>query len=389
MKQWRKAVFWIHLVSGLVTGGVVLIMSVTGILIAFEEEILEWIDHDVSRVSGVGEKSETLAILDLRERLVSSHPDFIPTAVHISSDPERAYAFYAGREGHWYVDPVSGAARPSEATEAHELIHEIEEWHRFLGMKGDRLPLGKFINGVCNLAFFLLCLTGIILWIPRRWSWKAVKPSLLIVPRFHGKARDFNWHNVTGFWFLLPLVVLSGTAVVISFEWGHRLPFLIAGEEPPESRNFGMMAVPPAVVPTPPIGAVPISLETAFDIVARAWPDWEEIALPLPDPGVGAEVTGPLHIDVTLPDYMPSRAYLPVELDPYTGVILQSTRFEDRSPGLRARVWIRFLHTGGAFGLPGKIVATIATAASLILIWTGFALSWRRFFRKAKATKFS
>ncbi len=48
---WRKSIFWIHLVSGLVTGTVVLIMSVTGILIAFEEEILEWIDRDVSKVS--------------------------------------------------------------------------------------------------------------------------------------------------------------------------------------------------------------------------------------------------------------------------------------------------------------------------------------------------
>lgn len=41
--------------------------------------------------------------------------------------------------------------------------------------------------------------------------------------------------------------------------------------------------------------------------------------------------------------------------------------------------------TGAAFGLPGKVVATLATAASLVLVWTGFALSWRRFFPKRKS----
>lgn len=67
-------------------------------------------------------------------------------------------------------------------------------------------------------------------------------------------------------------------------------------------------------------------------------------------------------------------------LDPFRGDVLRQVAFADRSPGLRARVWMRFLHTGEAFGLPGKIIATLATAASLVLVYTGFALSWRRFF---------
>ena len=69
-------------------------------------------------------------------------------------------------------------------------------------------------------------------------------------------------------------------------------------------------------------------------------------------------------------------------LDPWRGDVLKKVSFADRSPGLQARVWVRFLHTGEAFGLTGKIIATLATAASLVLVWTGFALSWRRFFMK-------
>jgi hypothetical protein len=41
---------------------------------------------------------------------------------------------------------------------------------------------------------------------------------------------------------------------------------------------------------------------------------------------------------------------------------------------------LRFLHTGEAFGFIGKVIATVATAGSLFLVYTGFALSYRRFF---------
>jgi len=120
---------------------------------------------------------------------------------------------------------------------------------------------------------------------------------------------------------------------------------------------------------------VPITPETAFAVVSEAWPEWQGIALPLSELVIEDGVIRPLQVDVTLPDSVPSRAYLPVEFDSYTGAILQSTPFNDHSTRLRARFWIRFLHTGAAAGLPGKVVATNATAASLILVWTGFALS--------------
>ncbi|EDY85214.1 hypothetical protein VDG1235_4849 [Verrucomicrobiia bacterium DG1235] len=86
-----------------------------------------------------------------------------------------------------------------------------------------------------------------------------------------------------------------------------------------------------------------------------------------------------------MPGFFQSQGYTPLSIDPITGEVLKFTLFEERSVGLQSRVWIRFLHTGEAFGLIGKIIATLATAASLILIYTGFALSWRRFFGQRKS----
>ncbi len=212
---------------------------------------------------------------------------------------------------------------------------------------------------------------------------EAPPPLLLLKTGFKGRARDFNWHNVCGFWAQPVVLVLALTAVAISFEWGHRLVFILAGEEPPKSRNYGMMAVPPPSVPAPAPGTTPVPLDTCFAHIAAAFPNWESITLEsMPDPA-GSPLE-PLEFGVTVPDHMPSRAYIPVKSHPFTGEILQQVPFQDRSVGLQARVWIRFLHTGGAFGLPGKIIASLATAALLVLVWTGFALSWHRFFRRAR-----
>jgi uncharacterized iron-regulated membrane protein len=41
---------------------------------------------------------------------------------------------------------------------------------------------------------------------------------------------------------------------------------------------------------------------------------------------------------------------------------------------------MRFLHTGEALGWPGKLLAALASLGGAFLVWTGFALAWRRFF---------
>ena len=55
--------------------------------------------------------------------------------------------------------------------------------------------------------------------------------------------------------------------------------------------------------------------------------------------------------------------------------------FTDQSPGVRARRWVRFLHTGEALGMAGQTLAGLASAAAVLLVWTGLSLALRRFTR--------
>ena len=376
--RFRKTVFWIHLVSGLMAGVVVAIMSATGIAIAFEHEILEWLDRDVRRAGSALADRPRLMVEEIGVRLRESHPSFKPTQVIVPKDTTLAYEYYAGRELAFYVDPRSGEASPPRSTNAHHFLHKLEDWHRWLGMEGQGRTLGKTITGVCNFAFLVLCLTGLYLWFPRRWSGRALRAVIWFVPGRPPQARDHNWHHVIGFWCLPALVVLVATAVVFSFAWAHRLVFALAGETAPEARGPGLLASPAVKVPFTSAGQPRVPVEQILARLQSDFPDWESIALPLES--VPEDKVQPLNCVVFEPAPFATRGRIQVSVDPLTGNTLSKVGFGDRTPGVRARIWVRFLHTGEAFGLLGKLVAVAATAGSLVLVYTGFALSWRRFF---------
>ena len=56
--------------------------------------------------------------------------------------------------------------------------------------------------------------------------------------------------------------------------------------------------------------------------------------------------------------------------------------------GRTPRAWVRPVHTGEAGGAVGQMVAALASAGGVVLVWTGLALAWRRFrARNARASR--
>jgi uncharacterized iron-regulated membrane protein len=68
-------------------------------------------------------------------------------------------------------------------------------------------------------------------------------------------------------------------------------------------------------------------------------------------------------------------------LDRTSGAEASWVPFTAQSSGVKARRWVRFLHTGEALGLTGQTIAGFASIAGSILVWTGLALALRRFLR--------
>ena len=399
----RKFIFWLHLVVGLVAGVVIAIMSFTGATLAFEKEIIAFAERDVRHISGppsahmpqsasssARPSPSGLSIEELERLTRAAAPTARLTAIVVSSDPNVAVAFLAGRDGGFYADPLTGDVRSQGAPRIRAFMRTMTDWHRWLALDGPRRPLGKAVTGVSNAAFLFLALSGLWLWWPRKWRTKGLARSLIIVPTATGKARDWNWHNVIGFWSLPVLLVLTASGLVISYRWAGDIVYRLAGETPPAPGAVATVNPVPSVPPPLTANATsPLTHTALFTAAQRQFPAWETITLRLPaasseTPGSKARDIPPAVFTVKLPGTWPRTAATTLTLDPFTGNPLKTETFADLSTGRRARTWLRFLHTGEALGWPGQVLAGLASLGACVLVYTGFALAWHRFFIRSQ-----
>ena len=75
-------------------------------------------------------------------------------------------------------------------------------------------------------------------------------------------------------------------------------------------------------------------------------------------------------------------------LDPVTAAVVKWEPYASYNLGRTLRAWVRPVHTGEAGGVVGQMVAALASACGVLLVWTGLALAWRRFrARNARASR--
>ena len=114
-------------------------------------------------------------------------------------------------------------------------------------------------------------------------------------------------------------------------------------------------------------------------MVKAASPGWRTIVVATPK-GTTAQYT----VSASHRGRPDLRRTLTVDLA--TGQVVKNEGFESQTTGRKARTFARWIHTGEALGWPGQAVMGLASLAAVVLVWTGFALSWRRFFKKRRLT---
>ncbi|MEJ5239462.1 MAG: PepSY-associated TM helix domain-containing protein [Limisphaera sp.] len=427
--SWRKILFWIHLGAGLVAGLVILVMSVTGALIAFEKALVAWAEGDNRRVLTNPSADPSPRLQVLWDRVTHDHGR-PPVALTVHADPSLAVEVLMGRNEVMFWDPGTEDLRPSRAQSLRKAMATLTAWHRWLGLEGPYRSWGKSVTGACNLAFVLLILTGSILWWPALRNRRAWNLRLWFQRGLRGRSRDWNWHHVVGFWCGPVLLILSGSAIVISYAWASRWVEGIgsaSSSSAPSPRAEAALRSAQGPVAS---RASAMSLDTLWEQVRAATPQWERITIRFGGgrPGGPLEGTSPARPRSERPQEHgspaggtspasrnrsaaenhtpPSRATAPtdatapavtfavrergawplfavtqMQVHPQTGEVLSVQRFGDLPPGRRLRMWLRYLHTGEAMGWPGQLAAMGASIGGAVLVWTGLALSWRRFIR--------
>ena len=372
----RTLVFWLHLLVGVLTGAVILFMSVTGVILAFEPQITEWLERD-RRVITPPPDARPLSVEAILAKTREARPDVRPTAVTLRADPSASAVVSFGREGGaLFVDQYRGVVLGS-LSPVHDALHEVVDWHRWLGSR----EIGRPITGAANLGFLGLVVLGVYLWWPRRWTREAVKAVTLFRSGLGGRARDFNWHNVIGVWCAPVLLILTLTGVIMSYQWANNLLYTLTGNEPPPpatAAGAGAMAArdgqrrPRAAVAE--TGRPPVGLDTLWARAERQVQGWVAINARLPQ---RPDMSVTFFIQEPVGWHPTPRSQL--VLDPVTAEVVRWEPFAGQNMGRRLRAWVRPLHTGEAAGLVGQTVALVASAGGAVLAWTGVALAWRRF----------
>jgi uncharacterized iron-regulated membrane protein/flavodoxin len=382
MKLLHKIIFWSHLLAGVIAGVVIFIMSATGVILMYEHQMVEYAERDVREVAPPGAGAQRMSLDDLVAKGREQNTNARPTGVVLRNEPTASVAVGFGREGATYINPYTGAVL-GKGSKLHDWFHDVIDWHRWLGTDGEGAATGRAITGVCNLAFFWLAITGVYLWWPRSWHWRGLKPSLLFNPRLRGKARDWNWHNVIGFWSSGVLVVLTLTAAVMSYQWANDLLYTLTGSEPPpRTQGPGPMAQARQRGDAEAHERKPLASFDAFLTRAEQQaPGWIMMMVRLPPRG-----DGPVTVLIQEPTAPHIFARSQLALNRSTAEVVRWEPYATASLGRKLRVWVRGLHTGEALGFAGQTVAGLASLGGCFLVWTGFAMAWRRFrYRKRDA----
>ena len=398
----RRVVFWCHLTVGVLAGLVILIMSVTGVALAYERQLLEWVAsrHAVSRPTADARwlPFDTLMV---RAREVAGTTRI--TTLTVSADSTVPLAVGLENRQTLFSDPYTGRIIGNDSA-MRAILLELQHFHRSLGIGSTlRSKVGTAITGACNTAFLFMVLSGIYLWWPRRWSARMLRRIIFVDARARGRARDWNWHHVAGFWCALVLAVIVVSGMFMSYRWPTAVVSRMVGSEPrPDASGPGDGRTPGhdaragaegqrrQGAPTPLLVASGqaaahdrASSDTLWSRVFTRADGWHSIQMRLPpDPG------GPVSFIVTTtPNRRPDRR-LTLVLDAATGALLETQSYATTERARRIRSWMRPLHTGEAGGVVGQTVAAIASAGAVVHVWTGLSLALRRLrSRRARATR--
>jgi uncharacterized iron-regulated membrane protein len=372
----RKSIFWIHLIFGVLSGIIVLIMAITGVALTYQKQITSWADKRAHRIQEPRDATPLSAELILKN-LHNARPGTAPISITFYSDPEMPASLVLGPTEVLFANPYTGAVLGTGSQGVRTFFRIMTDWHRWLGFSGESRGIGRAITGAGNFIFLFLAITGLYLWWPQKWTGGIFRALSWFRFGVAGKARDSNWHYVFGFWCIVPLILIIMSGVVISYSWASDLVYKLAGQAPPKS-GFRKPGMPPGAMRNRPSLQVE-GLDPLLKSAQGYASDWKSIGIQPP------AVTDKMAVfTVDTGSGVKPQLRSALILDKASGKIIRSENFDDMGPGMKARLWFRFIHTGEYYGFWGQTIAGMASVAGVILVWTGLALTFRRYIAAAR-----
>lgn len=349
---------WLHLWMGLVSGLIVVFLSITGCILVFEQEIKSlsspWL-HAEKPPGGV-----QLAPSELHRSVAAFFPGRHIESVWYHGENRTAHLSVHDSDSLIYVNPYT--AEVVAMVDHEDFFHEIEVGHRALWLPPE---IGRLVVGGATLIFFLLLLSGMVLWWPKKWNRAGRDKAFKIKWKARFKRINYDLHNVLGFYSLLLAILMAVTGLIMSFSWfGKGVYWLTGGEGSARGRQTTEVS-----------GA---SMVPSVENADRIWRKvTEEIALYNKDQVIihfAEEPDEPIYACTD----MINGYWRDLIFDPATLELLPSSnkRLSDLAFADQVRKLNYSLHVGATGGLLTKILYFLASLICASLPITGFYIWW-------------
>ncbi|WP_069130084.1 PepSY-associated TM helix domain-containing protein [Rhodohalobacter halophilus] len=380
--MFKKAILFLHRWLGLITGAVVLILSITGAIFVFQKEFTHWLRHDVMYVEA---ETQRLSVEEMYGLTADAlEVDRLSYGLTTYKDPGRswtAFSFTRPDEPSWtyfgsieeyktaYLNPYSGEVLTiiDEEKDFFQIVKGIH-WSLLLST-----PIGQPIVAWSTVIFLVLLITGMVLWWPKKWNKNGRKRSFNISWKSKWRRLNYDLHNVLGFYSLILAFVIGFTGLYWAFPMVQKtLHFIGTGEYsmPQTEQEVVQSVVGDSSVDSP--------LEAAYRNAWDRFPDADNISFIRP-----AGTTGVIRAIVRGDDktyYEKSE----MAFDRYTGEIVHVDDYDEKNRGEKLIAMNYDIHVGAIGGIPGKILAFLLCIVSGSLPVTGFIMWWDKRKRNGK-----
>ena len=367
--SFRKFSNDIHLWLGIASGLVLFVVCLTGTILTFEKEIVEWADAERYHVEAAA-GSNIIPIDELVAKTEAGLKAKV-TGVEIPANPNAVYRFTVQEKGPkgkkpeggkgggktYLVNPYNGDITGTTKSATAEFFSTVMGLHRWLLLQDSG---GKIIVGAATIIFVFLVLSGLVLWWPvklRNW-----KQGFQIKFSANWKRVNHDLHNTLGFYAFIVLLIMSLTGLCWSFEWYKTGLSDVLGDEVFKQRKEKPM-------PSDPLNATQAEKLMLASLISKAdqsFPYEGNYRLRFPADSAGSYV-----INKSRSGFFVLTAADKIQFEQYTGAVLKTEKFSDKPLNEQVASSVRSLHLGDIYGTFSKIIYFLACLFATSLPITG------------------
>jgi uncharacterized iron-regulated membrane protein len=346
----------IHLYLGLAAAIFLLILGLTGSIIAFELEIERWA-HPSLWYAKVG--SSLLPEQDLVQVVERQYTPARVTAIQIPRQADVVQVMQMSDRSTVMVNPYDGTiqGRRTGPSDTQRFLAKVHQIHLRLAPDPRTTPtwakVGKVIINYAGLVLVILVPTGLFLW------WRTKRASIKWGASWYRVC--FDAHQVMGIYAGLFLFVAAVTGVLIGFDFGEEIFLSMTHSERP-----GRM---PQMTSAPAVGAPRITADQAMQAARGAIPQATVAGLQIP-----LNAKGTYTVQMRVPEEVTESVHGAVVVDQFSGQVLHVRNFMTDSLGYRYIRFNRAIHTGDVLGTPTHILMSLSSLLLVGMVITGLVI---------------